>query len=73
MSEKKFKALDDYLRYFLSNFTKEQKERWVKDNIDLLAELKKDEKKAASSNDLKKRRIRLRCLLVCLFHMGLPR
>ena len=52
MSEKKFKALDDYLRYFLSNFTKEQKERWVKDNIDLLAELKKDEKKVASSNDL---------------------
>tara|TARA_R100000808_G_scaffold4105_1_gene13688 strand:+ start:33111 stop:33269 length:159 start_codon:yes stop_codon:yes gene_type:complete len=52
MNEKKFKALDDYLRYFLSHFTKEQKERWVKDNIDLLTELEKDEKKATSSKDL---------------------
>ena len=42
--EKKHKELDRYLKYFFSQFTKEEKKRWVDDNIDLLKLLSSEEK-----------------------------
>ena len=40
-TEKKYKELDKYLRYWFSQFTKEEKKDWVNKNIDLLEILNK--------------------------------